>query len=48
MRHLTFTDVTGLHGLTAFAHRLGTRGIAFFAYNRQPQPPSPMNLIDGF
>ncbi|WP_331732572.1 STAS domain-containing protein (plasmid) [Streptomyces avidinii] len=46
MRHLTFMDVTGLHGLTAFAHRLGIRGIAFFAYNWQPQPLRLMNLID--
>ncbi|WP_405532632.1 STAS domain-containing protein [Streptomyces avidinii] len=46
MRHLTFMDVTGLHALTAFAHRLGTRGIAFFAYNWQPQPLHLMNLID--
>ncbi|MFF8265213.1 STAS domain-containing protein [Streptomyces virginiae] len=46
MRHLTFMDVTGLHGLTAFAHRLGARGIALFAYNWQPQPLRLMNLID--
>ncbi|CAM5621400.1 STAS domain-containing protein [Streptomyces avidinii] len=46
MRHLTFMDVTGLHGLTAFARRLGARGIAFFAYNWQPQPRNLMDLVD--
>ncbi|MFJ3963218.1 STAS domain-containing protein [Streptomyces sp. NPDC090036] len=46
MRHLTFMDVTGLHGLIALAHRLGTSGIAFFAYNWQPQPLRLINLID--
>ncbi|MCX5174519.1 STAS domain-containing protein [Streptomyces virginiae] len=46
MRHLTFMDVTGLDGLTAFARRLGARGIAFFAYNWQPQPRHLMDLVD--
>ncbi|MFI7355910.1 STAS domain-containing protein [Streptomyces avidinii] len=46
MRHLTFMDVTGLHGLTSFARRLGARGTAFFAYNWQPQPRHLMDLVD--
>lgn len=46
MRHLTFIDVTGLHGLLAFARRLDGRGIAFFAYNWQPQPRRLLDLID--
>ncbi|MFE2142303.1 STAS domain-containing protein [Streptomyces sp. NPDC059456] len=29
MRRLTFMDVTGLHGLTAFVRRLEGRGIAW-------------------
>ncbi|MFG2713410.1 STAS domain-containing protein [Streptomyces goshikiensis] len=47
MRHLTFMDVTGLHGLTASVHRLNARGVAFFAYNWQPQPRRLMDLVDG-
>ncbi|MFJ3842031.1 STAS domain-containing protein [Streptomyces sp. NPDC090054] len=48
MRHLTFMDVTGLYGLTTFVRRLDARGIAFFAYNWQPQPLRLMDLVDGF
>ncbi|MCJ0872566.1 STAS domain-containing protein [Streptomyces sp. AP-93] len=36
LRHLTFMDVCGLHGLTAFARCLDADGIAFFAYNWPP------------
>lgn len=37
MRHLTFTDVCGLHDLTAFARRRNAGGIAFFACHWPPQ-----------
>ncbi len=47
-RCLTFMDVVGLHGLTAFARRLNERGTAFFAYDWQPQPLRLMDLVDGF
>ncbi|MET9324847.1 STAS domain-containing protein [Streptomyces sp. NPDC003038] len=47
MRHLTFLDVVGLRGLIDFVRRLDTRGIAFFAYNWQPQPRRLVDLIDG-
>ncbi|MGW2586351.1 STAS domain-containing protein [Streptomyces virginiae] len=47
MRHLTFLDVSGLNALIGFVRRLDARGIAFFAYNWQPQPRRLMNLIDG-
>ncbi|MBT2446220.1 STAS domain-containing protein [Streptomyces sp. ISL-43] len=46
MQRLTFMDVTGLHALTAFVRRLDGRGIAFFAYNWQPQPRRLLDLID--
>ncbi|MGW6858391.1 STAS domain-containing protein [Streptomyces xanthophaeus] len=47
MGHLTFMDVTGLHGLTVFVRRLSARDILFFAYNWQPQPLRLMDLVDG-
>ncbi|MGW7312899.1 STAS domain-containing protein [Streptomyces sp. NPDC054854] len=47
MGHLTFMDVMGLHALIAFVHRLGARGIAFFAYDWQPEPLRLMDLVDG-
>ncbi|MFF0549697.1 STAS domain-containing protein [Streptomyces sp. NPDC004311] len=43
---LTFLDVVGLHGLLDLARRLDERGIAFFAYNWQPQPRRLLDLID--
>ncbi|MFE1878099.1 STAS domain-containing protein [Streptomyces sp. NPDC059496] len=46
MRHLTFMDVIGLDGLLDFADRLDGRGIAFFAYNWQPQPSRLLDLVD--
>ncbi|KPI21394.1 hypothetical protein OV450_7640, partial [Actinobacteria bacterium OV450] len=33
-------------GLLDFVHRLGERGIAFIAYNWQPQPRRLLDLID--
>ncbi|MET9572943.1 STAS domain-containing protein [Streptomyces virginiae] len=47
MWRLSFIDVTGLDGLLEFARRLNGRGIAFFAYNWQPQPRRLLDLIDG-
>ncbi|MGW6410464.1 STAS domain-containing protein [Streptomyces vinaceus] len=46
MRLLRFIDVTGLRGLLGFARRIDGRGIAFFAYNWQPQPRRLLDLID--
>ncbi|MFG2484977.1 STAS domain-containing protein [Streptomyces virginiae] len=52
MQHLTFMDVTGLNALIDFADRLDRldrldrRGIAFFAYNWQPQPLRLLDLTD--
>ncbi|WP_314245448.1 STAS domain-containing protein [Streptomyces kutzneri] len=46
MRRLRFIDVTGLRGLLAFVRRLDGRGIAFFAYNWQPQPRRLLDLLD--
>ncbi|MEU9799624.1 hypothetical protein [Streptomyces sp. NPDC051000] len=47
MRHLTFMDVVGLHGLATFVCRLDQRGIEFFAYNWPAQSLRLMDLIDG-
>ncbi|WP_329201750.1 MULTISPECIES: STAS domain-containing protein [unclassified Streptomyces] len=47
MQHLTFLDVVGLRDLTAFVRRFDGRGIAFFAYNWQPQPRRLLDLVDG-
>ncbi|MFJ9598262.1 anti-sigma factor antagonist [Streptomyces virginiae] len=47
MKRLTFLDVVGLHGLLNLTRRLAERGIAFFAYNWQPQPRRLLDLIDG-
>ncbi|MFC9583455.1 STAS domain-containing protein [Streptomyces yangpuensis] len=47
MRLLSFVDVTGLHGLLEFARRLDGRGIAFFAYDWQPQALRLLDLVDG-
>ncbi|MFJ7269169.1 STAS domain-containing protein [Streptomyces sp. NPDC099050] len=47
MQHLTFVDVSGLHGLIDFASRLQARGIAFFAYNWRPEPQRLLDLVDG-
>ncbi|HSX98464.1 MAG TPA: STAS domain-containing protein [Streptomyces sp.] len=46
MRRLTFLDVSGLHGLIAFVRRLDQRGVAFFAYNWQPEPLRLLDLVD--
>ncbi|RSS44818.1 anti-sigma factor antagonist [Streptomyces sp. WAC07061] len=46
MQDLTLMDVTGLHALIGFARRLDARGIAFFAYNWQPQPLGLLDLVD--
>ncbi|MFJ9596730.1 STAS domain-containing protein [Streptomyces virginiae] len=46
LEQLTFLDVAGLRGLLAFAGRLDEHGIAFFAYNWQPQPRSLLHLVD--
>ncbi|RST06662.1 anti-sigma factor antagonist [Streptomyces sp. WAC07149] len=46
MQDLTLMDVTGLDALIGFARRLDARGIAFFAYNWQPQPQGLLDLVD--
>ncbi|MGZ9928778.1 anti-sigma factor antagonist [Streptomyces sp. NC-S4] len=46
MRDVAFLDVVGLHGLLDFVRRLDGRGIAFFAYNWQPQPRQVLDLAD--
>lgn len=46
MRDLAFLDLAGLHALLDLAHRLDARGIAFFAYDWQPQPRRLLDLVD--
>lgn len=45
-RNLAVMDHTGLDGLIAFFGRLDVCGIAFFAYDWQPQPRRLLDLID--
>ncbi|MFF0473547.1 anti-sigma factor antagonist [Streptomyces sp. NPDC004284] len=46
MRDLVFLDVGGLQGLLDFVRRLDADGIAFFAYDWQPQPRQTLDLAD--
>ncbi|MFC8795666.1 STAS domain-containing protein [Streptomyces cinereoruber] len=46
MRHLSFVDVIGAHRLLDLTHLIESRGIAFYAYNRQRQPQRLLGLID--
>ncbi|MFJ7157032.1 STAS domain-containing protein [Streptomyces sp. NPDC101118] len=46
MQKLILLDVAGLDALLAFARRLEGRGIAFVAYNWQPQPRELLDQAD--
>lgn len=46
MQDLTLLDDAGLHGLLDLASRLDAGGVAFFAYNWQPQPRQLLDLVD--
>ncbi|MEU6311693.1 anti-sigma factor antagonist [Streptomyces sp. NPDC047014] len=46
MGRLTFLDVVGLHALLDLVRRLDEHGIAFFAYNWQPQPRRLLDFVD--